>query len=73
MLPTNHELSQETYIGTFTKQDGTTRTMLFKKILNPIKESKNGKETVWDVEKQCFRVFNHNTKTREIKEIKESK
>ena len=70
------------YKGTFTKADGTLRTMVFCKLEelpdhflaqrikgDPPSETRQkskermlaeGKETVWDMETQNFRVFNWN-------------
>lgn len=65
--------------GTYTKKDGTKRTMRFVKkedfpqeFANAI--SKGGKspvlpdglESVWDVEKSAFRVFNYSTLEGEL-------
>ena len=70
------------YEGKFLKKDGTSRTMKFIKTseLPPSfleKMTKGGTkpklsdgfESVWDVESEGFRVFNHNTLQGELKTI----
>ena len=63
------------YVGTFTKKNGDTRTMNFARLpdlptgfLNSqltgtgtARTLEEGLELVWDLERNAFRVFNHNT------------
>ncbi len=70
------------YTGTFTKQDGTTRTMSFIKTQDlphshfsskQIKgnRSRDGKtEVVYDTQLRTFRRFNHSTQIGQLSEQK---
>jgi len=79
------------YTGTFTKVDGSKRTMNFVRLTDlpdsflaaqikgrNLSETRirakarmvaEGKETVWDLEKNTFRIFNWKTTTGEVTEI----
>lgn len=76
------------YTGTFTKADGTARTMHFARLTDlpdtflatqvkgedltearikaKAKMTAEGKETVWDLEANNFRVFNWNTTVDDV-------
>ena len=67
------------YTGTFTKQDGTTRTMRFirsrdvpqTQFKNPAstmnRKLREGYEVVYDIERRGFRAFNWNTVQGEVR------
>ena len=68
------------YVGSFVKDDGTVRRMYFAKLddmpagfldakttgtgRSPTQES--GKELVWDLQANNYRVFNYNTQRGEV-------
>jgi len=66
------------YTGTYTKQDGTNRTMQFVRTAdlptdlfapyerNPKRNLKEGYELVYDVQRMGFRAFNWNTVQGEV-------
>ena len=66
------------YTGTFTKQDGTTRTMRFirsrdvpkSQFKNPAstmnRNLREGYEVVYDIERRGFRAFNWNSTIGEV-------
>ena len=66
------------YTGTFTKQDGTTRTMRFirsqdvprSQFKNPAstmnRNLRDGYEVVYDIERRGFRAFNWNSTIGEV-------
>ena len=70
------------YTGTFTKRDGSLRTMSFIKIADlpsshfPVGQTRNalsrdGKtETVYDTKVRGFRSFNHSTRVGNLSESK---
>ena len=80
----------KSYTGTFTKADGTPRSMRFVRLAdlpdaflaerikgNNTTEARTaarqrmlaeGKETVWDLDANNFRVFNWNTTTEDVSE-----
>ena len=70
-------------LGTYTKKDGSLRTMRFVKInelpedflssqLKGTGKKKNlaeGHQLVWDLDKKAFRIFNQKTVIGEVKEF----
>jgi len=66
------------YTGTYTKQDGTNRTMQFVRTQdlptdlfapferNPKRKMQEGYELVYDVQRMGFRAFNWNTVQGEV-------
>ena len=66
------------YTGTYTKQDGTSRTMQFVRTAdlptdlfadferNPKRKMREGYELVFDVDRMGFRAFNWNTVEGEV-------
>tara|TARA_R100000388_G_scaffold12583_1_gene10368 strand:- start:5479 stop:5727 length:249 start_codon:yes stop_codon:yes gene_type:complete len=67
------------YTGTYTKQDGTQRTMEFMRTQdlpsdrfadsqrNPNRKMQEGYEIVYDIERMGFRAFNWNTVDGEVR------
>ena len=72
------------YTGTYTKQDGTQRTMEFVRTAdlptdlfadferNPKRKMREGYEIVYDVERMGFRAFNWNTVQGDVRSVERS-
>lgn len=71
------------YTGTFVKQNGETRTMSYARLTDlpqaflqehltgtgKQRDLGNGRELVWDLENNGFRVFNHNAVVGAVSEF----
>ena len=72
------------YTGTYTKQDGTQRTMQFMRTQdlpsdrfgetqrNPNRKMQEGYEIVFDIQRMGFRAFNWNTVQGEVRSQEQS-